>query len=82
VRILHCIPSLAIKYGGPSQSAGSLMSAIAELPVAPAKVGLLYKPEPSEVPVSGRIARHCIHFAHERYWVPRMDAFRRHPAGS
>ncbi|WP_235012676.1 glycosyltransferase [Spiribacter roseus] len=72
MRILHAIPSLEFKYGGPSQSAASLMNGLAELACVPASIRLLCKSDAHEVAVSSKITRQDIDFLYERYWVPSV----------
>lgn len=75
MKILHCIPSLEVRYGGAAQSAASLMTRIAELPDVPTEVTLLCKTEGSQVAVSSKIGRNRIGYLNERYWIPGLASF-------
>ena len=70
MKVLHCIPSLELKYGGPSQSTASLISAIARQPGFVGNVGLVCKRGEDEAAASGGVIRRDAAFSWERYWAP------------
>lgn len=77
LRILHGIPSLDLRHGGPSQSVAGLVSGLATLDQAPAKVAVMCRPDPNEPQLSSLATRHPVEFLHDRHWLPCAGSFRR-----
>ncbi|MEX0317500.1 MAG: glycosyltransferase [Ruegeria sp.] len=77
LRILHGIPSLDLRHGGPSQSVAGLVSGLSALDQAPAKVAVMCRPDPNEPQLSSLAARHPVEFLHDRHWLPCAESFRR-----
>ena len=72
MKILHCIPSLDLRFGGPSQSTASLISAIAIGDWA--EVSVFYEHGGTEAQVAPQIARIHAPMWRRRFWVPGAEA--------
>ena len=74
LHVLHCIPSLDLTFGGPSQSTASLVSVISER--EDIDVTLFYEHGGTEPELNANIK--CLHAEmwRRRFWVPSRAAWR------
>lgn len=72
LRVLHCIPSLDLAYGGPSQSTASLISAIAAR--GDVAITLFYAQGGTEPQINPGITRLNAPMWLRRFWIPGKSA--------